>query len=628
MDLIKKNSMEMRSTALFVFVALILLSFFLVRAGKSFDCITEKPSADTAVMLSSGEVLRQDIPTSITDISSVDILFGTYGRENEGELIVTLYEDGNVVEEWDCDTVDIADGVYHRFELTKTCHLSDGHDYCFTVENTYDGDNALAVWTPGTDDAAGKICYRLVYPDLNMKLIVTIASLVLFAVTVLLVILPVDERIIMTVVLAGLAAAYLLICPLGMAPDERNHFYRAFEIAHGNLTSRNLGADGGGNVLPAALESFKDANAVLDWNNTAVLTFPNTSLYSPVSYLPQAVGIKIAELFTDRAYYIFLGGRIAGAVVSIALSAVSIWLIPFGRKIMFMVMLFPLTLQEMISMAPDGFTISLAMFLFAYVLHLRYREGKIRKMDYSVLAVICILLSLCKIVYVVLVLLVLLIPKEKFKHSKGKTIFNIAMLLSSVGVNLIWLSICSKYLIEFQPGVDTSAQILGILSNPFGYYMTVVRTLTEYGDFYINTMIGSYMGALNIKITAFVWVLYLVVFVSMIAGSRERIPDIRKWDKYILFFVFLCCSALIVTSEYVQWTSVGNSLIIGIQGRYFIPLITLLAFAVMYCIREHKSRAADEFVSSPRGSYYYILLLMFNGITILDIIHYYNYYSI
>jgi hypothetical protein len=48
----------------------------------------------------------------------------------------------------------------------------------------------------------------------------------------------------------------------------------------------------------------------------------------------------------------------------------------------------------------------------------------------------------------------------------------------------------------------------------------------------------------------------------------------------------------------------------------------------MYCIRGHKSRAADEFVSGPRGSYYYILLLMFNGITILDIIHYYNYYSI
>ena len=47
-----------------------------------------------------------------------------------------------------------------------------------------------------------------------------------------------------------------------------------------------------------------------------------------------------------------------------------------------------------------------------------------------------------------------------------------------------------------------------------------------------------------------------------------------------MFFVVFSVILLIFTSEYLTWTKVGDLIISGIQGRYFIPLVipSLLLF--------------------------------------------------
>ena len=42
-------------------------------------------------------------------------------------------------------------------------------------------------------------------------------------------------------------------------------------------------------------------------------------------------------------------------------------------------------------------------------------------------------------------------------------------------------------------------------------------------------------------------------------------------------FIFITIIGLILTSLYVQWTSLKNPLIYGIQPRYFLPIILLAA---------------------------------------------------
>ena len=624
MKLLDKKANSIRSLGLFVLAGFILFTFFLIRSENSFDYFTNEYSGEAPVLLNNEVPIKQDIPKDIDAINSISIQFGTFNRVNTGNLIITLYEDDNVIEQWDQNTADLLDGWYSDFELSDTCVLENSHNYYFTIEDQYDGDNGIAVWAAGSNGTIDNLCYRLCCTDLKMQKTVMVTGIIVLAILSILLLFKVDERIIMLLMMSFFIMILVRICPYGTLPDEHLHFLRAYEIAHGNMISQNFGKLGGGNVLPDALRlAFSDKTAVIDWGKTSKFYFPNTSLYAPVSYIPQATGIAIAELFTDKAYYVFLGGRIGGAFFCIALSAVSMWLIPYGRKFLFLAMVFPLTLQEMAAISPDGFTISLALLLFSYVLYIRCREGKIKKRDIVVLVTVCLLLSLCKIVYFVLVLLVLLIPKEKYENKKNRAIFNASVIIASIAANLVWLKISSGYLMEFQPGVDSFAQVRGIFSNPFNYYLVVVRTLLENSVFYVQSMIGSYMGSMNIVITPFVCTSYLIMLVALMVGNSERMPDIRKADKYILFSIFVLCSALIFTSLYVQWTSLGNDMVVGIQGRYFTPIIPVLAFGIMYCIREHDERGGYAHKPGPGGSYYYLFLLLFNGITMLDMIKYY-----
>ena len=50
--------------------------------------------------------------------------------------------------------------------------------------------------------------------------------------------------------------------------------------------------------------------------------------------------------------------------------------------------------------------------------------------------------------------------------------------------------------------------------------------------------------------------------------------------KIIITLVILAIIALIFTSLYVQWTTVGSKSILGIQGRYFIPILPLAAILI------------------------------------------------
>ena len=59
-----------------------------------------------------------------------------------------------------------------------------------------------------------------------------------------------------------------------------------------------------------------------------------------------------------------------------------------------------------------------------------------------------------------------------------------------------------------------------------------------------------------------------------------EVNNLRKiWTGLIIFGT----SILIVTAIYIQWTSlfeVGKDIIEGIQGRYFIPVVSILIFII------------------------------------------------
>ena len=320
---------------------------------------------------------------------------------------------------------------------------------------------------------------------------------------------------------------------------------------------------------------------MLDYGKIVVYDNSNDAVYSPVNFLPQAIGMRLSRIFSNNIHTIYYSARWCNYLLALFLGIISISIIPFGERILFCILMFPMTLQEMVSISPDCMTNSIVILFISYVMYLAYKKESISKLDIIGISILALLISQCKIVYIPIVFLVIILPRGKFKNEKKSIIFKIVLIMISILCCLLWLVISASYLGEFQPGVDKAAQLREIVTGIDRYYAVIVRTIFESRvEFYIKTMIGSSLGALNIDTIPVVWIGLLLLLTHLVENSGTNI-DIDKKDAIIMLSIFVAISGLILTSLYVGWTPVGCDEVYGVQGRYFIPIVLLLLYAIV-----------------------------------------------
>ena len=111
----------------------------------------------------------------------------------------------------------------------------------------------------------------------------------------------------------------IFIVPPFQVPDEPAHFYRAYQVSELEFVSKVHNNKLGGE-LPSSLRQFqilmktsqndkynnqinklKSALQIeLNHNKKSFLSFPNTSLYSLIPYIPQAIGISAGKILNYR----------------------------------------------------------------------------------------------------------------------------------------------------------------------------------------------------------------------------------------------------------------------------------------------------------------------------------------
>ena len=170
---------------------------------------------------------------------------------------------------------------------------------------------------------------------------------------------------------------YIFIIPLGRAPDENTHFYRSYEISMGNLIAKKDKMKQGGDYLPENINQiFGDSTKYKDEvkngnikasNKKKFVSFPNTSMYSFITYFPQVLGITLGRMLNLPILWIAFLGRITNFLVWITLMYFSIKLIPFKKLSLLIIMFLPMMLQEAVSLSADAITNG-TTFLFDIVL--------------------------------------------------------------------------------------------------------------------------------------------------------------------------------------------------------------------------------------------------------------------
>ena len=349
------------------------------------------------------------------------------------------------------------------------------------------------------------------------------------------------------------------------------------------------------------------------------LGYTTMALYSPVCHTPQAIGVIIARAFKMNLEFQCYFSRMSNLLISICIIYFAIKYMPLKKESLVFLSLLPITFNELASMSADAITISSILFFISYIMYLKYdvKKESINKNDIIILSTFSIIISQCKIVYLPLCFLLFILPKSKFTSTKKRNIIVFGIIGISTILNLLWLGYCSRFLTEFNEGVNSSLQVKYVLTHPIEYIMIIFRTINTYFQYVVLCLCGEGLGGYNVQASVIYVIICLIFFAFYVFVNYDNSVIIDIYAKITCLIIFVTIIALIYTSIYVQWNPVKNVRIEGVQGRYFLPIIILTSFIV----------SNDKLVFNGKidNKYMFLFMLFMNLNVITSIIYTYIY---
>jgi uncharacterized membrane protein len=413
---------------------------------------------------------------------------------------------------------------------------------------------------------------------------------------------PGPERALLCLGLA-FGSALLVLTPPFQAPDEPAHFYRAFQVSEGGLLPEKRDERSGGwtpESLVAVTERFmelpfhterkttrdaiRSALAVpLDPAMRRFVGFENTSVQTPVPYMAQALGMRLARALGQGPLALMYFGRAANLLVSLGILWLAVRAAPVFRWVLVLLALMPMAVFQMASLSADASTNAIALLFTALVLRIAYGAPEVETRTLVGLFVAAVLLSLCKFVYSALLLLLLAVPPSRLggpKRFLAVSAVLVGLCAAALGGWLLLLRDVYAHL-AWVPDSDPVAQLRWIAAHPTQYAAMLFERFTgASGEALWALMVGRVLGWLDTPMPhGFIRSYQLALVGVALFDSRS---DIHVGARMKLVALGAVCAGLVTvgTMLYVNGHAVGVSYVAEIQGRYLIPLSPLPLLAL------------------------------------------------
>jgi len=389
-----------------------------------------------------------------------------------------------------------------------------------------------------------------------------------------------------------LGIIFLFLIPPFQVPDEGAHYFKALQLAQGQLTcTTQVSAPVNYVSLPSDVQLVKikgeERKKVSGSKSLDALTTPSSSEMIPVplsvcsafptGYIPQALGLKIGILSGIPPLVSFYFGRFLTLCIAIYILYYAIRLAPFGKIVFFLVGLLPITLQQISSLSYDALHISCLLLFISYALKLSVIQRELTKKELLFLFFISFFALNAKQGYIFLALLVFLLSKSHFSSAKKYWLYT----LSFVVIQIIIFFFSRLYFVDptsaFAKGVDPNMQLLGVMKNPIHFLYVVFHSLYKNFFFYFETSLLK-PGWMDISLPDLLYFFMAISFTLFLRSKDEEVP-LNTRQRCILFFVGLVQLVFVFLSLYMVWTKVGSGRVAGVQGRYFLVLFPLFIFS-------------------------------------------------
>ena len=401
-----------------------------------------------------------------------------------------------------------------------------------------------------------------------------------------------------------------VVMPICIAPDEVEHFVRAEmtsagvlfpEYNHksfltiqstldlieaGRMPLKNK-FDGMGLLNSSIFHTDADTKPI----NFTLVKYHSAFAQNPFfGYLAPAIGMFFAKLFNLNAIWLLWLGRIFNVLLYASLVSLAIKKTPILKVPMLVISCIPLCIFLGATVSIDSLIGGLSILTVAYFFYL-YKLPK-KSIDYKHIAkfsILVLLLGMCKVTCFAFILLLPFIPIDNFKENKFYLMGFLSIIIISI-IALLWTKFYANpgFFQSFRikewawHHVNSTKQmnymlahkkesIIEILQLP-NYFK--VDLLFRWDDF--NSVYLMFLGAVSF--------LY----------PCERFNIKTKIGALLVGVIFYIGTYLILL---LTWTPVGQlDPIIGVQERYFIPILFLIPFVFGFNHMQGDKSELDKYI--------------------------------
>lgn len=432
------------------------------------------------------------------------------------------------------------------------------------------------------------------------------------------------------------------VAPPLRGPDETAHFLRAYGIAQGDLLSTVYDDNGRkGILLPVSF--YRQFNVFESWQSTSrgdgfsyrrafeqyragegagtetpddtvFVPYGGSEGYSPAAYLPQAAAAVVARGLGVGFLETFYLMRIAGLLGMTAVIAYAIALTPALKWAFVAIAMLPSALYGRAVINADAAALAYSVVMVAMFLRVIVGAPMVAPPARSVWILLCVLSKPPNVVFVLL---------EWLGHSPAflrRRFWSIAgVILPALAGAVLWTAVSSADVAAWRlveiTGVNAEQFSPGwklrfMISNPLAFPSALLGMLTKTDPLEFWRQVIGVLGLFDTVLRAWLYdligLLLIATFVSPLGNGRRLACVLAA-----LFTALAYCLAIFLIF-YLIWTPVDADQIWGVQGRYFVPVLPLLAGAAAAAL----SRGPDGRLTAACA----IALAVLSGVGSLDAI--------
>lgn len=407
-------------------------------------------------------------------------------------------------------------------------------------------------------------------------------------------------------VAGSIGLGFVIVTPPFQGWDEREHFYRAYQVSEFNAKSEIVVAPNAANVPGSEAKGYggefplstvrgveslhrnEDKEGVYnyalindlnkdpaDFDQSQAVRFDNTAIYSPAGYVPQSFAIFIVNVFKGSFIEALYLARVFGLLFWIALVYLSIRCIPIGKNVFLVLALNPVAIFLAATLSPDAMAGGFIALTAALLLRAANQKEKMSVGLIVTIGLLMLFAVLIKNVYLPVILLLFMLPRSVLEY-KWKAAIMMLCIIAAFVWNISILSVAQSIPAYFgvTDPVGAAGQAHAILDNPIKFIAVVVWNIFGTNSILVSqTYVGIFDRNPVPDWVVFVWILTLI---SALCYKEETISlmkaNIKKRIIWIFSGVATAITGLVIVSLYLGWSIIGDKDIVGVQGRYFIPI--------------------------------------------------------